>query len=98
MVASGKKWGKMEDSQMFWREPKCTDKKDRVPPPSKFGSELNEEVTLTPEVEKYITTYPLADWKQLAVCNSLVRMRCNGFTSEHSRLDNIGKKSRGGRF
>jgi len=84
---------------MFWEELKYkTDETDSVPSPLKFGSELNEDVTLTPEVERYITIYPLADWKKLAVCNSLARMRCNGFMSEHSRSENEGGKSRSRRF
>ncbi len=50
------------------------------------------------EVEKYLTAYPLAEWKKLAVCNFLVSIRCNGFSSEHSQLDDKGGRSRSGRF
>jgi hypothetical protein len=52
---------------------------------------------LAPEGEKYITAYPLAEWKKLAVCNFLVSMRSNGFSSERRQLDNKGGGSRSGR-
>jgi len=71
--------------------------KGRVPVPPKFRSELKEEDNLAPEVENYITTYPLAEWKKLAVCNFLVRMRSNGFSSEYRQLDNKGGRSWSGR-
>ena len=49
------------------------------------------------KVEKYLTVYPLDEWKKLAVCNFLVRMRSNGFRSEHRQLDNKGGRSQSGR-
>ena len=52
---------------------------------------------LAPEGEKYITAYPLAEWKKLAVCNFLVSMRSNGFSSGRRQLDNKGGGSRSGR-
>ncbi len=58
------------------------DEKGRVPIPPRFKRELKEGVVLTPAVEKCITAYPLSEWKKLAVCNFLVRMRFNGFRSE----------------
>jgi len=60
------------------------DEKDRVPIPPRFSRESKEGVVLTPRVEKYITAYPLSEWKKLAICNFLVRMRCNGFRSEQT--------------
>ncbi len=74
------------------------DEKSRGPLPPKSGSELKEGVILAPEGEKYITAYPIAEWKKVAVCNFLVRMRCNGFSSERRQLDNKVGKSRSGRF
>ncbi len=75
------------------------DEKGRVPLPPKFRRELREgAVILAPGVEKCITAYPLSEWKKLAVCNFLVRMRCNGFSSERRQLDNKGRRSRSGRF
>jgi len=89
----------MEDLQMFPGEFEYhIDEKSRVPLPPQFRSELKEGLVLAPEVEKYITAYPLAEWKKPAVCNSLVRIRCNGFSSERSQLDNKGRRSRSGRF
>ena len=58
------------------------DEKGRVPIPPKFRSTLKEGVVLTPGVEKCIIAYALSEWKKLAVCNFLVRMRFNGFRSE----------------
>jgi len=60
------------------------DEKGRVPIPPRFRRELKEGVALTPGIEKCITTYPLPEWKKLAVCNFLVRMRFNGFRSEQT--------------
>ncbi len=60
------------------------DEKGRVPIPPRFRRESKEGVVLTPRVEKYTTTYPLSEWKKLAICNFLVRMRCNGFRSEQT--------------
>ena len=54
------------------------DEKGRVPLPPKFIRELKAGAILAPGVEKYIITYPLAEWKKLAVCNFLVRMRTMG--------------------
>ena len=64
------------------------DKKGRVPIPKKFGRELREGVVSTPGKEKFITTYPLDEWKKPAVCNLLVRIRSNGFGAERRQLDN----------
>jgi len=58
------------------------DEKVRVLIPPRFRRELKERVVLTPGIEKCITAYPLPEQKKLAVCNFLVRMRCNGFRSE----------------
>ncbi len=60
------------------------DEKGREPIPSRFKRESKEGVVLTPRVEKYTTVYPLSEWKKLAICNFLVRMRCNGFRSEQT--------------
>jgi len=60
------------------------DEKGRMPIPPRFGRELKEGVVLTPGVEKCITVYPLPEWKKLAVCNFLARMRFNGFRSEQT--------------
>ncbi|MBA7486591.1 Transcriptional regulator MraZ [subsurface metagenome] len=60
------------------------DEKGRVPIPPRFKRGLKEGVVLTPAVEKCITAYPLSEWKKLAVCNFLVRMRFNGFRSEQA--------------
>ena len=59
-----------------------TDEKGRMPIPPRFRRELKKGVVLTPGIEKRITTYPLSEWKKLAVCNFLVRMHFNGFRSE----------------
>ena len=72
--------------------------KGRVPIPPKFRGELKEGVALTPRIEKYITAYPLAEWKKIAVCNSLVSMHLDGFRFEGRQLDNKGGRSRSGRF
>ena len=89
----------MEDLQTSFGEFEYKiDEKGRVPLPPKFRRELNEGLTLAPGVEKCITAYPLAEWKKPAVCNFLVRMRSNGFSSERSQLDNKGRRSRSGRF
>ena len=58
--------------------------KGRVPIPPRFRRELKDGVVLTPRVEKRITAYSLPEWKKLAVCNFLVRMRFNGFRSEQT--------------
>ena len=58
--------------------------KGRAPIPSQFRRELKEGVVSTPGVERCITAYPLSEWKKLAICNFLVRMRCNGFRSEQT--------------
>ncbi len=60
------------------------DEKGRVLIPPQFRRELKEGVVLTPRVEKCITTYPLSEWKKLAVCNFIVRMRFNGFRPEQA--------------
>ena len=62
-----------------------------------FG-EFEDKIDGKGEGEKYITAYPLAEWKKPAVCNFLVRIRSNGFSSERSQLDNKGRRSRSGRF
>ncbi len=74
------------------------DEKGRVPLSPQFRSELKEGLGLVSEVEKYITAYPLAEWKKLAVCNFLASIRCNGFSSERSQLDDKGSRSRSRRF
>ena len=58
------------------------DEKGRVPFPPKFRNGLKDGVVLTPGVEKCINAYPLSEWKKLAVCNFLARMRFNGFRPE----------------
>ena len=63
-----------------------------------FSGEFECQIDEKGEVEKYLTVYPLAEWKKLAVCNFLVRMRSNGFRSEPRQLDNKGGRSRSGRF
>ena len=63
-----------------------------------FSGEFEHEIDEKGEVENYLTVYPLAEWKKLAVCNFLVRMRSNGFNSEPRQLDNKGGRSRSGRF
>ena len=63
-----------------------------------FSGEFEYEIDEKGEVENYLTVYPLAEWKKLAVCNFLVRIRCNGFSSERSQLDDKGGRSRSGRF
>jgi hypothetical protein len=63
-----------------------------------FSGEFEDKIDGKGEVEKYLTVYPLAEWKKLAVCNFLVRMRCNGFSPERRQLDNKGRRSRSGRF
>ena len=63
-----------------------------------FLGELEHKIDEKGEVEKYLTVYPLAEWKKLAVCNFLVRMRSNGFGSERRQLDNKGGRSQSGRF
>jgi len=60
------------------------DEKSRASIPPRFRRESKEGVVLTPRVEKYTTAYPLSEWKKLAICNFLVRMRCNGFRSEQT--------------
>ncbi len=74
------------------------DEKGRVPIPPKLRMELKEGIVLTPRIEKYITVYPLAEWKKMAVCNFLVNMHLNGSRLEDGQLDNKGKRSRSGRF
>ncbi len=74
------------------------DEKGRVPIPPRFRRELKEGVVLTPGIEKYITVYPLAERKKLAVCNFLVSMHLGGFRLEDRQLDNKGRRSRSGRF
>ena len=69
------------------------DEKGGVPIPPRFRKELKEGVVLTPRIEKYITVYPLAARKKLAVCNFLVSMHLDGV-----KLDNKGGSSRSGRF
>lgn len=51
---------------------------DSMPILTSIRSERKEEAGLTPEMEKQITVYPLAEWKKMAVCNFLVRMRGDG--------------------
>ena len=69
----------MENQQTFLGEFKYKiDEEDRVLSPSNFGSELKEAGISAPVIEKYISAYPIAEWKKVAVCNFLVRMRCNG--------------------
>jgi len=63
-----------------------------------FLGELEHKIDEKGEVEKYLTVYPLAECKKLAVCNFLVRMRSNGFSSEPRQLDNKGGRSRSRRF
>ena len=74
------------------------DEKGRVPIPPRLRRELKERVVLTPEIEKYITVYPLAEQKKLAVCNFLVSLRRDGFRLEARQLVNKGSRSRSGRF
>ncbi len=74
------------------------DEKGRVPLSPQFRSELKEGLGLASEVEKYITAYPLAEWKKLAVCNFLVSMQLDGFRLEGKQLANKGGRSRSGRF
>ena len=74
------------------------DEKDRVPIPPRFRRESKEGVVLTPGIEKYITAYPLAERKKLAVCNFLVSMHLGGFRLEGRQLANKGEGSRSGRF
>ncbi len=60
------------------------DEKGRVPIPPRFRRESKEGVVSTPGIENCITVYPLSEWKKRAVCNFLVRMRCDGFRSEQT--------------
>ena len=71
--------------------------KGRVPVSPNFSSELKEEDNSATESESYISTYPIAEWKKLAVCNFLVRMRSNGLSSEYGQLGNKGRRTWGGR-
>jgi len=82
-VGKSGKLGVIKEIKMFFGEFEYRlDEKGRVPIPPRFRRELKEGVVLTPGIEKCTTAYPLSEWKKLAVCNSLVRMRCNGFRSE----------------
>jgi hypothetical protein len=83
---------------MFFGESKYRiNKEGRVPVPPRFRRELKERVVPTPGIEKYITVYPLAERKKLAVCNFLVSRHLDGFRLEGSQLDNKGGNSRSGR-
>jgi DNA-binding transcriptional regulator/RsmH inhibitor MraZ len=48
---------------------------DSIPILASVRSKREEGTGLTPGVENQITVYPLAEWKKMAVCNLLVRMR-----------------------
>ncbi len=88
MFYNGRKWGKVVNqgiirTKMFFGEFEYKiNEKGRMPIPPRFRRELKERVVLTPRVEKYITAYPLPEWKKLAVCSFLARMRFNRFKSE----------------
>jgi MraZ protein len=69
MVKSGELWGIMVKSglSMFFGEFEYKiDEKGRVPIPPRFRRYLKEGVMLAPGVEKCITIYPVAEWKNLA--------------------------------
>jgi len=84
-VGGSGKLGVIEEIKMFFGEFEYKiDEKGRVPIPPRFRRELKDGVALTPGVEKYITAYPLSEWKKPAVCNFLVRMRFNEFKSEQT--------------
>ena len=86
--------GVIKEIKMFFGEFKYRiDEKGRVPIPPHSRRELKERVVSRPRIEKYITVYPLAEWKKLAVCNFLVSMHLDGV-----KLDNKGGSSRSGRF
>ena len=59
-----------------------------------FSGEFEHKIDEKGEVENCLTVYPLAEWKKLAVCNFLVRMRSHGFSSERRQSDNKGGISR----
>ena len=74
------------------------DEKGRVPIPPRFRKELKDGVVLTPGIEKYITAYPLAEGKKLAVCNFLVSLHLDGSRLAGRQLDNKNGSSRSERF
>ncbi len=63
-----------------------------------FSGEFEDKIDEKGKVEKYLTAYPLAEWKKLAVCNFLVSMHLDGFRLKGRQLDNKGGRSRSGRF
>ncbi len=93
------KLGVIEEIKMFFGEfEHRIDEQGRVSIPPRFRKELKEGVVLTPGIEKYITVYPLAEQKKLAVCNFLVSMHWDGSGLKDRQLVNKSGRSRSGRF
>jgi len=62
-----------------------------------LSGEFENKTDEKSEVENYLTVYPIAEWKKLAVCNLLARIRSHGVSSECRQLDNKGRRSQSGR-
>jgi hypothetical protein len=69
----------MEDNLMFLeRFERKIEEIDSSPIPTSVRRERKEKAVLIPTTETPITVYPLAEWKKMAVCNFLVKMRGDG--------------------